>query len=44
MRADVEGNEASLIGKSIRKDDAGQYACEIENPFGSRQNCTHHAR
>jgi hypothetical protein len=31
----VEGTEASLIGKSIRKDDAGQYACEIENPFGN---------
>ena len=31
----IEGNEASLIGKSIRKEDAGQYACEIENSFGN---------
>jgi hypothetical protein len=31
----VEGNEASLIGKSIRKENAGQYACEIDNPFGN---------
>jgi len=31
----VEGNEASLIGKSIRKSDAGQYACEIENSYGN---------
>ncbi len=31
----IEGNEASLIGKSIRKDDAGQYACEIENTYGN---------
>jgi hypothetical protein len=31
----IEGNEASLIGKSIRREDAGQYACEISNPFGN---------
>ena len=31
----IEGNEASLIGKSVRKEDAGQYACEIENSFGN---------
>ncbi len=31
----VERNEASLIGKSIHKEDAGQYACEIDNPFGN---------
>jgi hypothetical protein len=31
----IEGNEASLIGKSIRREDAGQYACEIDNPFGN---------
>ena len=30
----IEGNEASLIGRAIRKEDAGQYACEIENAFG----------
>ncbi len=31
----IEGNEASLIGKSIRKNDAGQYACEINNSYGN---------
>ena len=31
----IEGNEASLIGKYIRKIDAGQYACEIENSYGN---------
>ncbi|CAF1198899.1 unnamed protein product [Adineta steineri] len=31
----IEGNEVSLIGKSIRRDDAGQYACEISNPYGN---------
>jgi hypothetical protein len=31
----IEGNEASLIGKSIRKEDAGQYACEIENQYNN---------
>jgi hypothetical protein len=30
-----DGNEASLIGTSIRKEDAGQYACEIDNAFGN---------
>jgi hypothetical protein len=30
-----EGNEASLIGKSIRREDAGQYACEIDNQLGN---------
>ena len=31
----VEGNEVSLIGRSVYKEDAGQYACEIDNPYGS---------
>lgn len=31
----IEGTEASLIGKFIRKEDAGQYSCEIENPYGT---------
>ena len=31
----IEGNEVSLIGKSIHRDDAGQYACEIDNQFGN---------
>lgn len=31
----IEGNEASLIGKSIRREDAGQYACESENLHGN---------
>ncbi|CAF1101020.1 unnamed protein product, partial [Didymodactylos carnosus] len=30
-------NEASLIIRSVRKEDAGQYTCEIENPFGQNQ-------
>ncbi|CAF1114272.1 unnamed protein product [Rotaria sordida] len=33
----IEGNEASLIGKSIRKEDAGQYACEINNQYGNNR-------
>ncbi|CAF4415016.1 unnamed protein product, partial [Didymodactylos carnosus] len=32
-----ELNEASLIIRSVRKEDAGQYACEIENPFGQNR-------
>jgi len=31
----MEGNELSLIQKSVRREDAGQYVCEIENQFGS---------
>ncbi|CAF5066238.1 unnamed protein product, partial [Rotaria socialis] len=31
----TEGNEVSLIGRSIRKENAGQYACEISNPYGN---------
>jgi hypothetical protein len=31
----IEGNEASIIGKSIRKEDAGQYACEIANQYNN---------
>ncbi|CAF1488244.1 unnamed protein product [Rotaria sordida] len=30
-----EGNEASLIKKSIHQEDAGQYTCEIDNQFGN---------
>ena len=30
-----EGTEATLISKSVRKEDAGQYVCEIENPHGT---------
>ena len=29
-----EGNEASLITRGVRRDDAGHYACEIENALG----------
>ena len=31
----IEGNEASLIGRFVQKQDAGQYACEIENAYGN---------
>lgn len=31
----IDGNTASLISKSVRREDAGQYACEIDNPFGN---------
>ncbi|CAF1528193.1 unnamed protein product [Rotaria sp. Silwood1] len=31
----IEGNEASLIRKSINREDAGQYSCEIDNQFGN---------
>ncbi|CAF4048068.1 unnamed protein product [Rotaria sp. Silwood2] len=31
----IEGNDASLIRKSINREDAGQYACEIDNQFGN---------
>lgn len=31
----IEGTEASLITKFIRQNDAGQYACEIENAYGN---------
>lgn len=30
-----EGTDATLISKSIRREDAGQYACEIENAYGT---------
>ena len=30
-----ENNETSLIARSIRREDAGQYACEIENAHGT---------
>ena len=31
----IEGNEASLIGRSVQKEDAGQYTCEIENQYNN---------
>lgn len=31
----IEGNDASLISRSIRREDAGQYVCQIENPYGT---------
>ena len=31
----IEGNEVSLIRKSVHRDDAGQYVCGIENQFGN---------
>ncbi|CAF1569206.1 unnamed protein product, partial [Adineta ricciae] len=31
----IEGNETSLIRKSVQRDDAGQYVCEVENQLGS---------
>ena len=31
----IERNEISLIRKSVHRDDAGQYACEIDNSFGN---------
>jgi hypothetical protein len=31
----IEGSEASLIHKSIHRNDAGQYSCEIDNQFGN---------
>lgn len=31
----IERNEASIIRKSIHREDSGQYACEIENQFGN---------
>ncbi len=33
----IEGKEVSLIRKSIERSDAGQYICEIENPFGNNR-------
>lgn len=32
-----ENTETSLIARSIRREDAGQYACEIENAYGSNR-------
>ena len=31
----IDGNETSLIRKSVQRDDAGQYVCEVENQLGS---------
>ncbi len=31
----IEKNEVSLVHKSIHRDDAGQYSCEIDNHFGN---------
>ena len=31
----VEGQEASILAKSIQRSDAGQYACEISNAYGN---------
>lgn len=31
----IEGNEASLIARSVRREDAAQYACEIDNALGN---------
>ncbi|CAM4919915.1 unnamed protein product [Rotaria socialis] len=31
----IDRNEVSLIRKSIHRQDAGQYACEIDNQFGN---------
>lgn len=33
----IEGKEASIIKKSIQRDDAGQYTCEIQNQFGNNR-------
>ena len=32
-----ENNETSLMARSIRREDAGQYVCEIENAYGTRR-------
>jgi len=33
----IEGKEVSLIRKSIQRDDAGEYTCEVENQFGTNR-------
>ena len=33
----IEGTEVSLIRKSVQRDDAGEYTCEIENSFGKNR-------
>ncbi len=30
----IEGKEISIIRKSIQRDDAGEYTCQVENQFG----------
>jgi hypothetical protein len=33
----IEGNKVSIIRKSIQRDDAGEYTCEVKNQFGTNQ-------
>lgn len=33
----IDGNEVSILRKSIQLDDAGEYTCEISNPYGTKR-------